>query len=150
MSSDCIIEFEKCSGAFVPHQSRSSGPRQLSDKLQQLCKICIVAPKPQKVTTHSSGNVAQLSVGERPVLCRFFIGRLWPKMTWFVKVLSTFCSGSTIVMLRYLKSNPPCHLPCNVFIVRDLFEQKLSLCRQKKVSDNTCFYLRITLKPIRY
>lgn len=57
--SEVVIKILKGVEVFVPHQSRSHASRQLTDKLQQLCKICMVRPKPQKVTAHSTGNMTQ-------------------------------------------------------------------------------------------
>lgn len=60
--------------AFVTHQSRSHVSRQLTNKLKQLCKICIVGPKPQKVTAHSAGNMTQSpSQANKRLLFTFFI-----------------------------------------------------------------------------
>lgn len=49
-----------CAEVFVSHQSWPHGSGQLSNKLKQRCKICIVGLKLQKITTHSSGNVTQI------------------------------------------------------------------------------------------
>lgn len=58
--SETIIKTLRGAEEFVPHQSRSHASRELTHKLKQLCKICIVDPKPQKVTTHATGNITQI------------------------------------------------------------------------------------------
>lgn len=54
--------------ARVPHQSRSCASRQLTNKLKQLYKICIIGPEPQKVTTHSTSDVTQISVSGKEII----------------------------------------------------------------------------------
>lgn len=49
------------------HQSRCCASKQLANKLKQLCKICIIGPKPQEVTAHSSSNLTQSPTGETEV-----------------------------------------------------------------------------------
>ena len=51
----------------VPHQSRSCASRQFAHKLKQLHKVCVIDPKPQEVTTHSTGNMTQIPLGEREI-----------------------------------------------------------------------------------
>lgn len=54
--------------AHIPHQSRSYASRQLTNKLKQLYKICIIGPELQKVTAHSTSDMTQISMSEKEVI----------------------------------------------------------------------------------
>lgn len=54
--------------AHIPHQSRSYASRQLTNKLKQLYKICIIGPELQKVTAHSTSDMTQISMSEKEAI----------------------------------------------------------------------------------
>lgn len=61
--SEAVIKTLRCS-----HQSRSHATRQLTNKLNQLRKISIVAPKAQKFTAHSTCNMTQIPTRNRAAI----------------------------------------------------------------------------------
>lgn len=88
--------------AFISHQGRPPGSRQLSNKLKQRRKIRIVGAELQKLTAHSTGYMAQIPARKGSSL----EGLYGLKNTWMLLLYSQLSSLKTTTWT----SNPPTSL----------------------------------------